>query len=672
MADIPLAPPTPSSSTAATPSASSATTAVQVSVATLPSSIENLARALQLNATPVVVSDANLVLSTSMGNVVVSLASYLATAEKQTLTKQLLLFSQAQKPLPLTIQPGSPPTQGVLLVPTPPAITQNVRAAVSEARGDRQAPPIAPGNDFRAIVLPALPPPPAILADEQTQSMLASLRQLKPPALENLTIPLPQARDFETPTQAPPLPPTPRGEEQAIASPRGPALPRQADPQASLQRAAQTAPQAEAPKQEADAPKQPWASQGFRAAEPPQAPLSQKPAMAPYRLSVLSLQETPAPPTVQVRTPDIQAQAAPPATDILAKVPPEAQNVQVQPQAIPARTETPRLRPAPVDVFASAPSAVSLLTEGTEVSIHVVSIALPQTLRQQAASALSVPPPELAPNQISATVCGTGANGQLVLKAGDATLFIKAQVSAPVGTTLVLSVDKARDEPPVTLKSPDLNFQALPQALAALERLSPHIFHNVVSNFLPQPTDALSGALMLLLGAFKKGSLESWLGNTAIDTLNSAGEADIVGHLSKELNAAGQPSHDPVVGEWHSYPIPLFAQKQFENLTLYVHSDRDSQKDSSSGARTPGKIRFLIDMRLSRLGSMQIDGFVQQKKLDMILRSEASLPEGLHNELRSSYIKALDAVGYAGTLSFQVGRHHWMVMRKDTPKGIVT
>jgi hypothetical protein len=272
---------------------------------------------------------------------------------------------------------------------------------------------------------------------------------------------------------------------------------------------------------------------------------------------------------------------------------------------------------------------------------------------------------------VAATVRGTGTEGQLILQSEDKAFFIKAPVSAPPGSTIILAIDEPKPEPLVTLPhARDLNFQALPQALAALEQISPHIFNNVMTNFLPQPSESLGGALMFLLSAFKQGDLSSWLGGSAVETLKTAGKHSLVGSLSKELNA--QPSQDPVVGEWRTYPIPLFAHQQFESLTLHVHSDRDARKDKSGKEKAVGKIRFLIDMRLSRLGAMQVDGFVQPKKLDMVLRSENALPEGLHHELRLAYIKALDAVGYTGSLNFQVGRQHWMVMAKETPKGIVT
>jgi hypothetical protein len=83
-------------------------------------------------------------------------------------------------------------------------------------------------------------------------------------------------------------------------------------------------------------------------------------------------------------------------------------------------------------------------------------------------------------------------------------------------------------------------------------------------------------------------------------------------------------------------------------------------------------VRFLIDMQMSRLGALQLDGFVQPNKLDMIVRSENRLPDGLPNELRTGFIRALEAVGYTGTLNFQVGHQHWLAVQPAAAHGMIT
>jgi len=323
--------------------------------------------------------------------------------------------------------------------------------------------------------------------------------------------------------------------------------------------------------------------------------------------------------------------------------------------------------PSPAQTQTAPPPQLNaaLLTAGNEVTLHIDAV-----LPDYAAGSGKLPP--LAQNQIFATVSGTGTGGQIILKAEEATLFVKSPVSAPEGTSVIVTVEAAKAAPLITIPdNANAKFTALPDAMAALSQNYPALFQQVMGAHMPQPNEALPGALLFFFSAFKQCNVRDWLGNEAVNRLVDMGKGPVLRSLSKEFSEAGQAVQDPVVGEWRAYPIPLYAQQQFQSMTLYVHRDSDERKDSTE-AKAADKIRFLIDMRLSKLGSMQIDGFVQPRKMDMILRSETVLPDGLHQELRESYLNALGAVGYAGTLHFQVGRQHWTVMKSPPQKGIVT
>ncbi len=554
MVNIQLASPTPPSSTAATTTVASNPIMVQVTVTDVPATLDNLLRAIQTNALPMgTLEGNNLQLSTALGNVTVALAQKLALTEKQSLTQQLINLMQTSRPLTLTLQPGSPPTQGTLLVPTLPTPAQS---ALPPGQPASAPAPLAPqtlsvGNTFSAIVLPTLPkmPPPVVVPP----ALHAPAAYTAPPFFQNAGT---SASQTSAPYAAPqaPLPSPVLGDGKAVQN-------------------------------------------------------------APAALSAPMLALTPA---------------------------------------------------APLSAAPALPSASALLAAGNEVSLHINAV-LPDF------SANSGKMPPLAPNQILATVTGTGTGGQIILKAEEATLFVKSQAAAPVGTSVIVTVAAAQSAPLVTIpESSDAKFSALPEALAALREGFPQVFQSMMASHIPQPNEALPGALLFLFSAFKQCNVRDWLGNESANRLVDMGKGLVLRSLSKDLSEAGQPVHDTVVGEWRAYPIPLYAHQQFQSLTLYVHGDRRERKNPSESAPIADKIRFLIDMKLSKLGAMQVDGFVQPQKMDMILRSESMLPEGLHQELRTSYLKALGAVGYAGTLHFQVGRQHWMVMQKPAPKGIVT
>lgn len=321
---------------------------------------------------------------------------------------------------------------------------------------------------------------------------------------------------------------------------------------------------------------------------------------------------------------------------------------------------------AAVGVAQNTSSLANLFQPGAQLNLTVNTLAPP---------GITLPAPSLA-NQISATVIGNGPGGQLLLKAGDATLFVQQPSNVPVGSTLLLTVEAARAAPPTLLPQPDAgNFNTLQQAIAALAQVDPGLARQVLESIIPQPNPALAGALFLLFTAFQQGDARAWLGPSASDILSRTGKAELIAKLSQGLGEAGHIVNDPVVGSWRSYPVPLFNNGQFQTLHFYVHGDQHKrgQDHSSDNSANPGakSVRFLIDMRLSKLGALQLDGFVRPKQLDMIVRSETLLPPGLDRELRQTYTNTISAIGYAGTLTFQTGRQHWLFIRNPTVAGSV-
>jgi hypothetical protein len=573
--------------------------AIQVSVVDLSQALQDITRAIQTSATALTVPmNGNLTLATALGNITVVLPQ-LSIAEQQVLLDQLVTLVQTQKPLTLALQPGNPPSQATLLLPTTiaPASPSPQPTPVNTGPAINYPPlTVSTGKAFPAIVLPpatALPgPPPAT-------SFLASINKSPVAVLPQVQI----SSSPPTPSNSPQV--TPLAATNALPSPRTVLAPTLSS------------------------------VQGSTSQRPPAVGPSQQLAVAP----------SPAPQDTNdaVVRPSVSAPSFP----------------------TPAPLPVPSVNP-PLNPTSSTPVSplINLLQPGNEISVRVSQIIL---------SGQPIPT-NLAPNQILAVVTGTGTDGQLIVKSGDTTLFVKVAFTSPVGTNLVLTVEPAKAPPllPLPAQSP-LNLQTLPQIVNALTQIDPQTLQQLVATRIPQPNDSLAGTLLLLLGAFKPGNARNWLGDEISDKLIRGGAQGLLDNLSRELSDAGQSTQDAIVGQWKAFPIPLYSQQQFQALTLYVHNESGEQSSSETAkTRANNKVRFLIDMRLTKLGALQIDGFVQSKKLDMILRSENFLPDGLHNALRSSYAKALGAVGFGGTLNFQVGQQFWMRMQKPVTRTVTT
>lgn len=531
---------------------------VEVAVSSTPPNVEQLLRQISISGTLAAPADAGIVtLATALGNFSFSLAQ-IPDAVKQQLVQQLDALFQNQKPLTAVLQPGSPPTQAVLLLPATASGTQTA-ALPSAGNPQPQALPqtlsLTPGTALPAVVLPP-----------------------------NIAVPGSVAATPATSA----TPPTPAA-QPAIAAP----------PNAT-----------------------------------PTAPAAANPAT----ITATAPATTPAPSNA----------AAPPAANPLSPV--VAPAFANQP---PAQTAPPALPPA----------TALLLQPGKEVVVRVDAVALPA----------SPPPTPTNANQVAATVIGNGTNGQLILKAGDATLYVRASVEAPVGTNLLVSVEAPKPSNPAVLPPmPEQNFASLQQTIDAIAQINPQLAQQLLETHIPQPNIQLAGPLLFFLSALKQGDAKGWLGSEAADALTKGGKIELLTKLVRDMNASPQTERDPTVGEWKSYPVPLQMNGQMQTLTLHVHGEGHNANTGGEQSAAPNHVRFLIDVRMSRLGQIQLDGLVRPKKLDMIVRSESPLPPGLPQDLRHTYLSTIEAIGFTGGLSFQTGRQHWLSPRKEMPQSVVT
>ena len=90
---------------------------------------------------------------------------------------------------------------------------------------------------------------------------------------------------------------------------------------------------------------------------------------------------------------------------------------------------------------------------------------------------------------------------------------------------------------------------------------------------------------------------------------------------------------------------------------MHVRRTGDEGGDAADGDAAGH--RFLIDMDLSRMGRLQLDGLVHDSRFDLTIRSPAAFPEPMRQDLRTLFRDASNAVGLHGGLMFQAGGHDW-------------
>jgi hypothetical protein len=100
------------------------------------------------------------------------------------------------------------------------------------------------------------------------------------------------------------------------------------------------------------------------------------------------------------------------------------------------------------------------------------------------------------------------------------------------------------------------------------------------------------------------------------------------------------------------------------------HTHQGNDDKTEQGSSKP--MRFIFDLGLSRMGSVQIDGFLKDQRLDIVLRTITEFHQDNRQMLRYLYQQALRECGLSGQLEFQNDPHKWFNVGQKIKNHIVT
>lgn len=202
--------------------------------------------------------------------------------------------------------------------------------------------------------------------------------------------------------------------------------------------------------------------------------------------------------------------------------------------------------------------------------------------------------------------------------------------------------------------------QNAPQSAQNLMNITPNA--NAPARILP--------AALFFIAAMRSGDIQSWLGDKTVDALKRAGKSDLLSRLSSEtssLSRAESGSQD-----WRTTAFPLSWQNEIHKVVIHYRKENnsgDNQKDGNGG-----KTRFVMDLTLSNIGKIQIDGLFQgninsSARLDIILRTTQGFSQATKMEMRQIYKNALGETKITGDLSFQDQENQWVRVSSSSNTG---
>ncbi|ARJ64776.1 DNA polymerase III [Magnetospirillum sp. ME-1] len=343
-------------------------------------------------------------------------------------------------------------------------------------------------------------------------------------------------------------------------------------------------------------------------------------------------------------------------------------------QPVPTATAQPAASaaPPPQGQQAATPQATpSVPAAGMPAAPHT-----PQLAGQPAPAAAAVPvpggtpaaPPAPGPSQpqptttMPAVVLSQPAGGAALVQSPAGVLSLNVASPLQVGSLLRLEVIGQPLPPPPLAPAPSPpqgltpgGWPSLDQAVDALMQTDRQAAEQLM-RMIPQAGPRLAAALSMFAGAVRSGDAKALLSEPVTRGLEKAGRKDLADRLKQEFMDLAEDSARPMGrGDWHSITLPFAHGANIDPIDLYVHRPPD---DDEGRGKQGAEQRFILDVRMSVLGRIQLDGLVQKdlKRFDLIVRTAEPLPAVLCRDISGIFAECGQLTGIKGQVSFQAGR----------------
>jgi hypothetical protein len=185
---------------------------------------------------------------------------------------------------------------------------------------------------------------------------------------------------------------------------------------------------------------------------------------------------------------------------------------------------------------------------------------------------------------------------------------------------------------------------------------------------VPRSSHGLTIALLHFLATLDQADLEAWLDAEPVRLLEGRAP-DFAPALREELRLAARQAGDELPGGWRQILVPIVDAGTLSVVRILLRAQRDGgdgRRDGDAGVR-----RFVVELDLSRLGPLQLDGLVDPKtrRFDLVLRAERALSPPIRADIAALLENARDILGFHGGLRFTSGATEQIGVPSPTPPG---
>lgn len=316
--------------------------------------------------------------------------------------------------------------------------------------------------------------------------------------------------------------------------------------------------------------------------------------------------------------------------------------------------------PAAGTITANAPAAgPGALPKNAYLPVRVLALQLPTTGQ--------IPLAASGPLSFIGTVTGATVDGQTIVSTQNGSLTLATRSAAPVGTQILLEAAGRATIPQSTSRvlphGMTPTFEALRQAMDALQIAAPAATQTILQQLIPQPGPQMGISIVFLLQALRGGVLDRWLGQDGLRALKRAAGGS--GPLEQEFSSLRGRAKDGAGADWRLFHLPLTTADDIEPLRLYL-KDQPPDTDEDAEKEKPGQ-RFVIEANFTRLGPYQFDGLVRDKHLTLMIRTVEPVAQDMRADIQSLYNTALESLGLTGSVGYHVVKAFDLVPVGDDP-----
>ena len=194
------------------------------------------------------------------------------------------------------------------------------------------------------------------------------------------------------------------------------------------------------------------------------------------------------------------------------------------------------------------------------------------------------------------------------------------------------------------------NWPALNEALELIQSSETVTNQQFSTLKVPKLDSQMAANILFFISALRGGDIRNWLGNQAGRRIQN-NSPELYARLAEEYNQLGQSVRETNTGDWRTTLIPLFNGSEFEFFQMNFRSGLNdpNKKDEEDFAR------FIVDLELSKLGRIQLDGLISSKgkQFDLFVRSAIPFTKSMRRDLNKIFSECIEITGLSGNIIMQ-------------------